>query len=98
MYAMCATDQPGTADFQRVLCRDAHTWKAISTIDLTGLAKKSGGDYPGEAAVKGAGDETCADAARAIAPDALDYQWGYEWPTSDQWAAGQTYGRCWAPD
>ena len=33
-----------------------------------------------------------------MAEDALDYEWGYEWPTAEQWAAGQTYGRCWAPD
>ena len=33
----------------------------------------------------------------AVAEDALDYEWGYEWPTADQWAARQTYGRCWAP-
>ena len=33
-----------------------------------------------------------------VAEDALDYEWGYEWPTADQWAAGQNYGRCWAPE
>ncbi len=53
---------------------------------------------PGREAVKGAGQTVCADAARAIASDALDYEWGYEWPTKDQWQAGQTYGRCWSPD
>ena len=40
----------------------------------------------------------CEDAGREVAEDALDYEWGYEWPTAEQWAAGQTYGRCWAPD
>ena len=54
--------------------------------------------YPGTNAVKDAGQTVCADAARAIASDALDYEWGYEWPTKDQWQAGQTYGRCWSPD
>jgi hypothetical protein len=50
-------------------------------------------------AVRRAGEDgTCADVAREVAVDALDYQWGYEWPTADQWTAGQTYGRCWAPD
>ena len=63
------------------------------------LAPKSGnGGYPGLAKVKDAGQDTCADAARAIASDALDYEWGYEWPTKDQWEAGQSYGRCWSPD
>ena len=91
-YGMCATAAPGTADFSRVLCRAPHAWRAIRSVDLPR------GAYPGEKAVRAAGQEVCDDAARAGAADALDYQWGYEWPTAQQWAAGQTYGRCWAPD
>lgn len=96
-FAMCGTAQPGTAQFSRVLCREDHTWKAISVIDLADQAKKKGA-YPGEDAVRNAGQDACQEAARAIASDALDYEWGYEWPTKDQWDAGQTYGRCWSPD
>ena len=44
-----------------------------------------------------AGEGPCRGAARADAPDPLDFQWGYEWPTAEQWANGQTYGICWAP-
>jgi putative regulator of septum formation len=95
-FALCATAQPGTAAFTRVLCREDHSWKAISVIDLA--PKSDNGDYPGTDAVKDAGQTVCDDAARAIASDALDYEWGYEWPTKDQWQAGQTYGRCWSPD
>ena len=95
-FALCGTAQPGTAAFARVLCREDHSWKAISVIDLSKTSKNDG--YPGVAKVKGAGQTVCADAARAIASDALDYEWGYEWPTKDQWQAGQTYGRCWSPD
>ena len=96
-FAMCGTAQPGTAAFKRVLCREAHTWKAISVIDLADKARKKGA-YPGEDAVRAAGQDACQEAARTIASDALDYEWGYEWPTKDQWQAGQTYGRCWSPD
>jgi hypothetical protein len=95
-FAMCGTAEPGTAAFSRVLCGEDHTWKAISVLDLSGASKR--GSYPGQGAVKDAGDDVCAAAARAIAADALDYQWGYEWPTKEQWQAGQTYGRCWSPD
>ena len=96
-FAMCGTAQPGTAAFSRVLCREDHSWKAISVVDLSGKAGKNGA-YPGEGAVQDAGEQTCQDAAREIASDALDYKWGYEWPTKEQWKAGQTYGRCWSPD
>jgi hypothetical protein len=95
-FAMCGTAQPGSTAFSHVLCREDHTWKAISVLDLADRSKD--GRYPGEKAVQAAGQDPCAEAARAIASDALDYQWGYEWPTKDQWEAGQTYGRCWSPD
>jgi hypothetical protein len=94
--ATCGTDEPGSAAFRHVLCRDDHTWKAISVLDLAD--RSEGGRYPGEKVVQQAGQDPCAEEARAIASDALDYEWGYEWPTKDQWEAGQTYGRCWSPD
>ena len=95
-FAMCGTAEPGTPAFSQVLCREDHSWKAIRVIDLAEQAK--GGGYPGQDAVREAGQDVCAEAAREIASDALDYEWGYEWPTKDQWQAGQTYGRCWSPD
>ena len=94
--AMCGTAEPGSQAFGHVLCREDHSWKAISVIDLADKAKD--GRYPGEAVVRAAGQDPCAEAARGVASDALDYEWGYEWPTQDQWQAGQTYGRCWSPD
>ena len=65
---MCGTAQPGTAEFSHVLCREDHSWKAISVLDLAdeGRDGKTGG-YPGEAVVRNAGQTACADAAREIA-------------------------------
>jgi hypothetical protein len=90
-WQMCGTAQPGTKGFRRVPCREKHTWRALRTIDLDGAS------YPGEEAAKAAGEKPCQQAGRDVADDALDYQWGYEWPTAKQWDAGQTYGICWAP-
>lgn len=90
-WAMCGTARPGTARFARVPCGQQHTWRALRTVALPA------GTYPGEAAVRAAGQEVCRDAGREVAADALNFQWGYEWPTAEQWAAGQTYGICWAP-
>ncbi|MBJ7358209.1 MAG: septum formation family protein [Nocardioides sp.] len=91
-YGMCGTAAPDDPAFERVLCREDHAWRAIQVVDLPGR------DYPGEKRARAAGQATCEDAGREVAEDALDYEWGYEWPTAEQWAAGQTYGRCWAPD
>jgi hypothetical protein len=91
-YGMCGTAEPGTPDFARVVCSDHHSWRAIATVPFRA------GTYPGLEKVRAAGDTPCQDAAREVADDTLSFQWGYEWPTAEQWAAGQTYGLCWAPD
>lgn len=91
-YAMCGTDEPGTDDFERVICSASHSWKALRTVGFPAE------DYPGEERVRTAGETPCEDAGRAAADDALNFQWGYEWPTLEQWRSGQTYGICWAPD
>lgn len=95
-YGMCGTAQPGTQGFERVPCSAEHSWRAIDSVTLEGSGPDAG--YPGEKAVREAGQGPCAEAARAVADDALDYEWGYEWPSAEQWRAGQTYGRCWAPE
>ncbi|MFW6775464.1 septum formation family protein [Nocardioides sp. CPCC 205120] len=90
-WGLCGTARPGEAGFQRVACGLEHTWRATEVVDL------GTGAYPGTEAAQAAGDEPCQEAARELAADALDYEWGYEWPTAEQWAAGQTWGTCWAP-
>lgn len=90
-YGMCGTAEPGTKGFERVVCSAEHSWRAIAVVPLAGTA------YPGEEKVRAAGEDPCRDAGAAAADSALDYQWGYEWPTAEQWAGGQRYGRCWAP-
>ena len=88
---MCGTAEPGTAGFRRVACSTDHSWRALSTVDIAGRA------YPGVEKVRAAGQQTCQDAASAVADDPLNYRWGYEWPTEQQWQSGQHYGICWAP-
>lgn len=90
-YGMCGTAGPDDERFERVPCSRPHAWRAFSVVDLPA------GDYPGRAAVADAGSAPCQDAAAASADDPLDYEWGFEGPDPDQWAAGQTFVRCWAP-
>ena len=89
---MCGTAEPGSDGFARVICSSNHSWRAIETVDVDGER------YPGEEAARDAGQGPCEDAARERADDALNFKWGYEWPTAQQWKAGQTYGLCWVRD
>jgi hypothetical protein len=91
-YGLCGTAQPGAAGFQRVACSLPHAWVAISTIRIDG-----GDRYPGEAAVRRAGASACSDEVSARNESLLEYTYGWEWPTAQQWRAGQRYGFCWAP-
>ncbi len=90
-YGLCATAEPGTEGFERVACGSPHTWRALTTVPI------DADRYPGVDAVRDLGTTPCTDAARAVAEDALDFQWGYEWPSLEQWRAGRHYGVCWAP-
>ena len=73
--------------------RRPHAWRAVSTIALL-----RGRAYPGIAAVRSAGDDRCRDLVRDLVDDPLSFRFGWEWPTRDQWRAGQRHGYCWAPD
>lgn len=92
-FALCATAAPGTDAFERVVCARPHRWRALTT-----LAVPSGprGAFPGQRAARDAGVDRCRQAARA-AVRADRVRFGWEWPTAEQWEAGQRYGYCWVP-
>lgn len=90
-YGICGTAQPGTPRFERVICASPHTWRALASYDLPSDS------YPDQDQVHRLAEDRCRPAARAVAADTLDYQWGYDWPTREEWRAGQHYGLCWAP-
>ncbi|MGC4109660.1 MAG: septum formation family protein [Nocardioides sp.] len=90
-YGICGTAEPGTAGFEQRICASPHSWRALRTIAFPP------GRYPGAAHVQSAGKETCQNAANDVASDPLHYTWSYQWPSREQWKAGQTYGVCWAP-
>lgn len=90
-YGVCGTARPGTRRFERVVCSRPHAWRATTSYDV------GGGRYPGPAALREAGAETCRAEAEALATDALDYEWAMDWPTREQWGEGRRWGLCWAP-
>jgi hypothetical protein len=91
-YGTCGTAAPAAPRFQRVICSTRHTWRARATVNLPAQAK-----YLGKAA-GAAADSTCHDVDARLAADILKLRWSFEWPTRDQWDAGQRYGYCWTPD
>ena len=91
-YGTCGTSSPSARTFQRVICSRPHSWRARATIDLPPRTR-----YLGKAAAAVA-DASCHDTEARLATDILKLRWSFEWPTRDQWKAGQRYGYCWTPD
>lgn len=96
-YGMCGTAKPGTRTFERIACLREHSWRAVRVIPLGGLAGEKGG-YHGTGAVRSEGQGPCERTGRQEAGDPLDFQWGYEWPSREEWRSGTTWGYCWVPD
>jgi hypothetical protein len=90
-FGTCGTAAPGKPGFERVVCRRHHAWRAVDTVTLDSSARYLG------ARATAQGDSQCKDEASARANGALKYTWSFEWPTRDQWQAGQRYGYCWVP-
>jgi hypothetical protein len=91
-FGTCGTASPSSARFTRVICSARHSWRARATIALPRDAR-----YLGKAA-GAAADSTCRDIDARLAADILRLKWSFEWPTREQWDAGQRYGYCWTPD
>jgi hypothetical protein len=91
-YGTCGSTSPANPRFQRISCNRPHAWRIRGTLDLPAGAK-----YLGKAA-GAAADSRCRDVDARIAADSLKLKWSFEWPTQQQWDAGQRYGFCWTPD
>ncbi len=90
---LCGTAEPGSVGFDRVICSEPHSWRAVTTIDMPG-----GRPYPGAASLRAAGEDTCRDFVRRASGSPEEFRYGWEWPTREQWRDGQRYGFCWAQD
>jgi hypothetical protein len=88
-YGICGTAEPGAAGFERVICGSRHSWEAIDVVDVPGTA------YP--AGAPASVESRCKDLARDRADDTLNFEWGFELPTRQQWKDGRRYALCWAP-
>ncbi len=91
-FGTCGTSSPAADGFVRVICSARHTWRARATVALPEKAR-----YLGKAA-EAAADSQCHDIDARLASDVLRLKWSFEWPTREQWDAGQRYGLCWTPD
>ena len=91
-FGTCGTAAPDAKAFQRVVCAERHSWRAVDVVDLPASTR-----YLARSAAA-TGDSACKAVAAKRANGALKYSWSFEWPTRVQWTAGQRYGYCWVPE
>jgi hypothetical protein len=91
-FGTCGTAAPSAKGFERVVCSERHSWRAVDTVDLPASTRYLAKD------AAATGDSACKDVASQRANGALKYSWSFEWPTRAQWATGQRYGYCWVPE
>jgi hypothetical protein len=90
-FGTCGTTAPDKPGFDRVVCSERHTWRAVDVVELP----KNAGYVAKELATTG--DDACKVIATDLANGDLKRTWSFERPTRAQWAAGQRYGYCWVP-
>lgn len=90
-FGTCGNSAPDKAGFARVACALPHTWTAFDVVDLP-----RGAAYL-DKKITGTAQQQCKDGAMARKPSSLKHTWSFEWPSRDQWSAGQRYGYCWMP-
>jgi Septum formation len=91
-FGTCGTAAPDAKSFQRVVCSERHSWRAVDVVDLPASTRYLAKD------AAATGDSACKDVAAERANGALKYTWSFEWPTRVLWKAGQRYGYCWVPE
>ncbi len=90
-FGTCGNDAPSAKDFTRVICSEKHSWAAVKVLSIANDAKYLGPNAQGVA------DAACKSVGQDRATDPLTYTWSFEWPTKEDWDAGQRYGLCWVP-
>ncbi len=91
-FGTCGTSAPDKSGFNRVVCSEKHSWRAVDVVDLPPGTRYLAKDASAR------GDSACKDVAASRADGALKYTWSFEWPARAQWKAGQRYGYCWVPE
>ncbi|MGI8524371.1 MAG: septum formation family protein [Nocardioides sp.] len=90
-WLVCANG-PSVDHSAKVPCTRKHTWRAVSTIKLG----EPGDPYPGDHAVLARTRDFCSQQIGAYLDYPVDYDYGFSWFHSEEWAAGNRRSICWA--
>jgi hypothetical protein len=81
-----------TVQAMKLACDKPHNWRAVSTIKLG----EPDDTYPGDQVVEARTKDFCSASVGAWLNYPVDYDYGYTWFHSGEWAAGNRRSICWA--
>jgi Septum formation len=89
-YGLCATGAPGAASSRLVMCAEKHQYRAEAALRLG----SANAPYPGPAAVGPDGQRQCMTYLEHLLGTSGGFTYGWTYPTSTDWSAGQRFGYC----
>ena len=92
-YGLCSRGSPDGPHSKTVICSQPHTWRAFDMMRLRGYKSD---DYPSREQRR-ASAKHCQDQARVQLDYPLEWRYGWQPPTREQWATGVRWGICWVP-
>jgi hypothetical protein len=92
-YGQCSRGSPERSRSDAVVCSKRHSWQAFTAIRVR--PGRSDG-YPSRERLRDARDR-CRNQARSELDFPLEWKYGWQPPTRDQWAGGLRWGLCWVP-
>lgn len=90
-FAVCSSNEPGSPRFAVVMCTQDHAYRALAALRLGG----GGAAYPGEQVTADDGRQRCESLLKDRLGAGGGYAYGWTYPSSSDWQAGQRYGYCW---
>jgi len=92
-YGLCSRGSPDGPHSKTVICSQPHTWRAFDMMRMRGYKSD---DYPSREQRR-ASAKHCQDQARVQLDYPLEWRYGWQPPTPEQWATGVRWGICWVP-
>ncbi len=92
-YGLCSRGSPEKRHAKIVACSKPHTWQAFTALRF----HTNGSDeFPDRDQRRGA-RQRCIEQAREEQDFPLEWSYGWQAPTRNEWAAGMRWGVCWVP-
>jgi hypothetical protein len=92
-YGLCSRGSPEGKHAKIVACSQPHTWQAFTTLGFGG----HGSDKFPHRDERHDARQRCNDQAREEQNFPLEWTYGWQAPTRNEWAAGMRWGVCWVP-